>query len=209
MHIQDAQTLYQLGDNVTGVRLKLDDLFAARTVARELLAKLPQDTYAQDWTRTHANFFRAVEIEKRMMFIILTLIVLVAAINIISTLVVAVKDKQADIAILRTLGARPGSVMQIFIVQGMIIGVIGVLVGVLAGVVTALNIDVIVPAIESMLGFKFLSKDVYMIPELPSDLQAADVIAIALMAFALSFVATLYPSWSAARVNPADALRYE
>ena len=143
------------------------------------------------------------------MFIILTLIVLVAAINIISTLVVAVKDKQADIAILRTLGARPGSVMQIFIVQGMIIGVIGVLVGVLAGVVTALNIDVIVPAIESMLGFKFLSKDVYMIPELPSDLQAADVIAITLMAFGLSFVATLYPSWSAARVNPADALRYE
>jgi len=209
VHIQDAQTLYQLGDNVTGVRLKLDDLFAARTVARELLAKLPQDTYAQDWTRTHANFFRAVEIEKRMMFIILTLIVLVAAINIISTLVVAVKDKQADIAILRTLGARPGSVMQIFIVQGMIIGVIGVLVGMLAGVVTALNIDVIVPAIESMLGFKFLSKDVYMIPELPSDLQAADVIAITLMAFALSFVATLYPSWSAARVNPADALRYE
>jgi lipoprotein-releasing system permease protein len=209
VHLQDAQTLYQLGDSVTGVRLKLDDLFAARTVARELLAKLPQDTYAQDWTRTHANFFRAVEIEKRMMFIILTLIVLVAAINIISTLVVAVKDKQADIAILRTLGARPGSVMQIFIVQGMIIGVIGVLVGVLAGVVTALNIDVIVPAIESMLGFKFLSKDVYMIPELPSDLQAADVIAITLMAFALSFVATLYPSWSAARVNPAEALRYE
>jgi lipoprotein-releasing system permease protein len=207
--MQDAQTLYQLGDSVTGVRLKLDDLFAARTVARELLAKLPQDTYAQDWTRTHANFFRAVEIEKRMMFIILTLIVLVAAINIISTLVVAVKDKQADIAILRTLGARPGSVMQIFIVQGMIIGVIGVLVGVLAGVVTALNIDVIVPAIESVLGFKFLSKDVYMIPELPSDLQAADVIAITLMAFALSFVATLYPSWSAARINPADALRYE
>ena len=209
VHMQDAQALYQLGDNVTGVRLKLDDLFAARTVARELLAKLPQDTYAQDWTRTHANFFRAVEIEKRMMFIILTLIVLVAAINIISTLVVAVKDKQADIAILRTLGARPGSVMQIFVVQGMIIGVIGTLVGVLAGIVTALNIDVIVPAIESVLGFKFLSKDVYLIPELPSDLQSADVLAITLMALALSFVATLYPSWSAARMNPAEALRYE
>jgi lipoprotein-releasing system permease protein len=150
-----------------------------------------------------------VEIEKRMMFIILTLIVLVAAINIISTLVVAVKDKQADIAILRTLGARPGSVMQIFVVQGMIIGVIGTLVGVLAGIVTALNIDVIVPAIESVLGFKFLSKDVYLIPELPSDLQAADVLAITLMALGLSFVATLYPSWSAARMNPAEALRYE
>jgi lipoprotein-releasing system permease protein len=209
VHLKDAQTLYQLGDNVTGVRLKLDELFAARTVARELLAKLPQDLYASDWTRTHANFFRAVEIEKRMMFIILALIVLVAAINIISTLVVAVKDKQADIAILRTLGARPGSVMQIFIVQGMLMGVIGTLAGVALGVVTALNIDVIVPAIENALSIKFLSKDVYLIPELPSDLQAADVIAVSLMALGLSFVATLYPSWSASRVNPAEALRYE
>jgi lipoprotein-releasing system permease protein len=209
VHIQDAQTLYQLGDNVTGVRLKLDDLFAARSVARELLAKLPQDLYASDWTRTHANFFRAVEIEKRMMFIILTLIVLVAAINIISTLVVAVKDKQADIAILRTLGAHPRSVMQIFIVQGMLMGVIGTLVGVALGVLTALNIDVIVPFIEQILGFKVLSKDVYLIPELPSDLQADDVIAISLMALGLSFVATLYPSWSASRLNPAEALRYE
>src|SRR3989440_1453200 len=209
VHLQDAQTLYQLGDNVTGVRLKLDDLFAARSVARDLLAELPQDIYASDWTRTHANFFRAVEIEKRMMFIILTLIVLVAAINIISTLVVAVKDKQADIAILRTLGARPGSVMQIFVVQGMLIGVIGTLLGVLAGIITALNIDIIVPAIESVLGFKFLSKDVYLIPELPSDLQAADVLWISVMALVLSFVATLYPSWSASRVNPAEALRYE
>ncbi len=209
VHMQDAQALYQLGDNVTGVRLKLDDLFAARPVARELLAQLPQDTYATDWTQTNANFFRAVEIEKRMMFIILTLIVLVAAINIISTLVVAVKDKQADIAILRTLGARPGSVMQIFIVQGMIIGVIGTLVGVGLGVITAINIDVIVPAIENVLGFKFLSKDVYLIPELPSDLQSGDVLAITAMALVLSFVATLYPSWSASRTNPADALRYE
>jgi len=209
VHLKDAQTLYQMGDYVSGVRLKLDDLFAARSVARELLAQLPPDTYASDWTRTHANFFRAVEIEKRMMFIILTLIVLVAAINIISTLVVAVKDKQADIAILRTLGARPGSVMQIFVVQGMLIGVIGTVVGVALGIVTALNIDVIVPAIETVLGFKFLSKDVYLIPELPSDLQSGDVIAITLMALALSFVATLYPSWSAARVNPAEALRYE
>jgi lipoprotein-releasing system permease protein len=209
VHLQDAQTLYQLGDNVSGVRLKLDDLFAARTVARELLAQLPRETYATDWTYTHANFFRAVAIEKRMMFFILMLIVLVAAINIISTLVVAVKDKQADIAILRTLGARPGSVMQIFVVQGMIIGVIGTLAGVLAGIVTALNIDVIVPALETVLGFKFLSPEVYLIKELPSDLQAADVLAITAMSLVLSFVATLYPSWSAARVNPAEALRYE
>ena len=209
MHLKDAQTLYQMGDAVSGVRLKLDDLFAARTVARELLADLPRDVFAVDWTRSHANFFRAVEIEKRMMFLILTLIVLVAAINIISTLVVAVADKQADIAILRTLGAAPGSVMQIFVVQGMVIGVIGTLVGTLAGIVTALNIDVIVPAIENALSIKFLSKDVYLIPELPSDLQSGDVIAIVLMALGLSFVATIYPSWRAARVNPAEALRYE
>ncbi|HSU76171.1 MAG TPA: lipoprotein-releasing ABC transporter permease subunit [Burkholderiales bacterium] len=209
MQLQDAQTLYQLGSDVTGVRLKLDDLFVAGTVARELLTELPRDTYASDWTRTHANFFRAVAIEKNMMFIILGLIVLVAAINIISTLVVAVKDKQGDIAILRTLGANPRSVMSIFVAQGMLMGLIGIVVGVVLGVITALNIDVIVPAIEQLLGFKILSKDVYLIPELPSDLQAGDVIRISLMALALSFAATLYPSWSAARMNPAEALRYE
>ena len=209
VHLRDAQTLYQLGDAVSGVRLRLDDLFAARSVARELMTRLPQNVFASDWTRSHANFFRAVEIEKRMMFIILTLIILVAAINIISTLVVAVTDKQADIAILRTLGAAPGSVMQIFIVQGMVIGIVGTLIGAGLGIVTALNIDVIVPAIESAFNIKFLSKDVYLIPELPSDLQAGDVGAIVLMALGLSFFATLCPSWRAARVNPAEALRYE
>jgi lipoprotein-releasing system permease protein len=209
VHMRDAQTLYQLGEAVSGVRLKLDDLFAARSVARELVAKLPQDVYALDWTRTHANFFRAVEIEKRVMFVILALIILVATINIISTLVVAVTDKQADIAILRTLGAAPGSVLQIFIVQGMIIGLVGTLVGTIAGIVTALNIDVIVPAIENAFNMKFLSKDVYLIPDLPSDLQLRDVISIVLMALVLSFLATIYPSWRAARVNPAEALRYE
>jgi lipoprotein-releasing system permease protein len=209
VHMADAQVLYQLGDAATGVRLKLDDLFKAREVARELMASLPQDVYASDWTRSHANFFRAVEIEKRLMFIILSIIILVAAINIVSTLVVAVADKQADIAILRTLGAAPGSVMQVFIVQGMVIGVIGTLAGLGVGIVTALNIDVIVPAIERALSIKFLSKDVYLIPDLPSDLQAGDVVAVCLMALGLSFLATLYPSWSAARVNPAEALRYE
>jgi lipoprotein-releasing system permease protein len=209
VHLQDAQTLYQLGPAVSGVRLKLDDLFAARAVAHELLSKLPPDVFASDWTRSHANFFRAVEIEKRMMFLILGLIVLVAAINIISTLVMAVTDKQADIAILRTLGAAPRSILQIFMVQGMVLGVVGTLAGVLVGVVTALNIDVIVPAIERALSIKFLSKEVYLIPDLPSDLQANDVVSIALMALALSFVATLYPSWRAGRVNPAEALRYE
>ena len=209
VHLRDAQTLYQFGDAVTGVRLKLDDLYAARTVARELLAKLPRDVYALDWTRTHANFFRAVEIEKRMMFIILALIIVVAAINIVSTLVVAVTDKQADIAILRTLGAAPGSILQVFVIQGMVIGFIGTLIGVVLGIVTALNIDVIVPAIENAFHIKFLSKDVYLIPELPSDLQTGDVISVALMGLGLSLLATLYPSWRAARLNPAEALRYE
>ncbi len=207
--LRDAQVVYQLGDAVTGVRLKLDDLFAAREVARELMMRLPQDVFASDWTRSHANFFRAVEIEKRIMFIILALIILVAAINIVSTLVVAVTDKQADIAILRTLGAAPGSVMQVFVVQGMVIGLIGTAVGVAVGVLTALNIDVIVPAIENALNIKFLSKDVYLIPDLPSDLQAGDVLAVAAMALGLSFLATIYPSWRAARLNPAEALRYE
>jgi lipoprotein-releasing system permease protein len=209
VHLRDAQTLYQMGESVSGVRLKLDDLFAAREVARELLGRLPRNVYATDWTRSHANFFRAVEIEKRMMFIILALIVLVAAINIISTLVMAVTDKQADIAILRTLGAAPGSILQIFMVQGMVLGVVGTVAGVVVGIVTALNIDVIVPAIENALSIKFLSKDVYLIPDLPSDLQANDVVSIALMSLGLSFVATLYPSWRAGRVNPAEALRYE
>jgi len=209
VHLRDAQTLYQMGEAVSGVRLKLDDIFAARSVAREILEQMPPDIYATDWTRSHANFFRAVEIEKRVMFVILALIILVAAINIISTLVVAVTDKQADIAILRTLGAAPGSVTQIFIVQGMVIGVVGTALGVALGIVTALNIDVIVPAIESAFRIKFLSKDVYLIPDLPSDLQSGDVFAVSLMALVLSFLATLYPSWRASRVNPAEALRYE
>ncbi|HZO00787.1 MAG TPA: lipoprotein-releasing ABC transporter permease subunit [Burkholderiales bacterium] len=209
IHMQDAQTLYQMGAAVSGVRLKLDDLFAARTVAYELLAKLPRELFASDWTRSHANFFRAVEIEKRMMFLILALIVFVAAINIISTLAMAVVDKQADIAILRTLGAAPGSILQVFMVQGMVLGVVGTVAGVIVGVITALNIDVIVPAIERAFNIKFLSKDVYMIPDLPSDLQMSDVVSVALMALALSFVATILPSLRAARVNPVEALRYE
>jgi lipoprotein-releasing system permease protein len=209
IHLEDAQRLYQMDSAVSGVRLKLDDLFAARTVARELLAKLGNEFYASDWTRSHANFFRAVEIEKRVMFIILTLIVAVAAFNIVSTLVMLVTDKQADIAILRTLGASPGSVMQIFVVQGALIGVIGTLIGVVGGVVLAFNVDVVVPAVEQVLGFKFLSKDVYYISDLPSEVQVMDVTTIGLMSLVLSFLATIYPSWRAARVNPAEALRYE
>ncbi|MBV8030126.1 MAG: lipoprotein-releasing ABC transporter permease subunit [Betaproteobacteria bacterium] len=209
VNLKDAQAVYQLGDNVTGVRLKLDDLFAAREVAYDLMTKLPADLYASDWTRSHANFFRAVEIEKRVMFIILALIILVAAINIISTMVMAVTDKKADIAILRTLGASPRSIMQIFMTQGMVIGLVGTVLGVLTGIVIAQNIDVIVPAIERAFSIQFLSKDVYLIPELPSDLQAGDVLAVSLVAVVLSFLATVFPSLWAARVNPAEALRYE
>lgn len=209
VNLADAQKLYQMGTQVSGLRLKLDDLFAARGVAREMMRGLGTQTYAVDWTRSHANFFRAVEIEKRVMFIILTLIVAVAAFNIVSTLVMLVTDKNADIAILRTLGAAPGSIMQIFIVQGALIGVIGTLAGVALGVLLGLNVDTVVPAIERLLGFKFLAKDVYYIADLPSDVQARDVLTIGGVSLLLSFVATLYPSWRASRVNPAEALRYE
>ncbi len=209
VHLEDAQKLYQLGDATSGVRLKLDDLFAARTVAVELSAQLAPGVFASDWTRSHANFFRAVEIEKRVMFIILTLIVAVAAFNIVSTLVMLVTDKQADIAILRTLGAAPASVMQIFVVQGAMIGVIGTLLGVVGGVLLGWNVDTVVPAIENALGFKFLAKDVYYISDLPSDVQLRDVAIIGVVSLVMSFVATLYPSWRASRVNPAEALRYE
>jgi len=209
VHLEDAQKLYQLGGAVSGVRLKLDDVFAARAVARELSAALAPEVWASDWTRSHANFFRAVEIEKRVMFIILTLIVAVAAFNIVSTLVMLVTDKQADIAILRTLGAAPGSILQIFVVQGAMIGVIGTLLGVAGGVLLGWNVDTVVPAIENALGFKILAKDVYYISDLPSDVQLRDVATIGLVSLVLSFVATLYPSWRASRVSPAEALRYE
>jgi len=209
VHLQDAQRLYRLGDAVSGVRLKLDDLFQSRTVAREVVQALGPNVYVSDWTRSHANFFRAVQIEKTMMFIILTLIVAVAAFNMVSTLVMAVTDKQPDIAILRTLGATPGSIMQIFVVQGAVIGVVGTALGVAGGIALALNIDVVVPALERLLSIQFLSKDVYLINELPSDLQRGDVIAIAAVSLSLGFLATLYPSWRAARVRPAEALRYE
>ncbi len=162
-----------------------------------------------DWTQQNANFFRAVPIEKRMMFIILTLIVAVAAFNLVSTLVMVVTDKHADIAILRTLGAAPASIMKIFVVQGAVIGVIGTLLGVAAGVALALNVDVVVPFIERTFHVHFLSSEVYHISELPSDLHWRDVAAVAGVSLVLSFIATLYPSWRASRVNPAEALRYE
>jgi lipoprotein-releasing system permease protein len=207
--LEDAQRLYQYGDQVSGVRLKLDDLFASREVARDLVNTVGRDLYVSDWTRSHANFFRAVQIEKNVMFIILLLIVAVAAFNIVSTLVMAVTDKQPDIAILRTLGASPASIMKIFMVQGALIGVIGTLLGVGAGILLALNIDVVVPFLERLLNVQFLSKEIYYISELPSDLQRRDVLVIAGVSLVLSLLATLYPSWRASRVRPAEALRYE
>jgi lipoprotein-releasing system permease protein len=209
LHMADAQKLYQMEDRVSGVRLKLDDLFAAPTVVRELAGRLGQELRVSDWTRNHANFFRAVAIEKNMMFLILLLIVAVAAFNIVSTLVMTVTDKRADIAILRTLGASPGSIMRIFILQGTLIGAIGLALGVGGGVALALNVDVVVPFLERLLGIQFLAKDVYYISDLPSDLHWADVWIIASVSFTLTVLATLYPSWRAARVNPAEALRYE
>ncbi|MBX3646770.1 MAG: lipoprotein-releasing ABC transporter permease subunit [Rhodocyclaceae bacterium] len=209
VHLADAQALYRMEDRVSGVRLKLDDLFAAPRVARELLSRIEGDVRIADWTRSHANFFRAVQIEKNVMFIILLLIVAVAAFNIVSTLVMAVTDKESDIAILRTLGASPGSIMQVFIVQGALIGVIGLALGLAGGIALALNIDVVVPAIERLFNTQFLAKEVYYISELPSELLWRDVGVIAAVSFVLTLLATLYPSWRASRVNPAEALRYE
>ncbi|MBL8395977.1 MAG: lipoprotein-releasing ABC transporter permease subunit [Candidatus Accumulibacter sp.] len=209
IHLADAQRLYRMDDRVSGVRLKLDDLFVAPQVARALAGRLEINAFISDWTRSHANFFRAVQIEKNMMFIILSLIVAVAAFNIVSTLVMAVTDKQADIAILRTLGASPGSIMAVFIVQGALIGFIGLGLGIAGGVALALNIDVVVPFIERLLGTQFLAKEVYYISNLPSELQWRDVTTITGVAFVLALLATIYPSWRAARVNPAAALRYE
>src|SRR5487761_2516774 len=207
--LQDAQTLYRMQDEVSGVRLKLHDLFQAPQVAADLLPRLGADAYVTDWTRRHVNFFRAVQMEKNVMFIILLLIVAVAAFNIVSTLVMAVTDKQPDIAILRTLGAAPSGIMAVFIVQGALIGVIGTLIGVGGGVLLALNIHVVVPFIERLFHVHFLSKDVYYISELPSQLEWRDVVTIAAVSLVLSLLATLYPSWRASRVNPAEALRYE
>ncbi len=213
VHLADAQKLYSMADRVSGVRLKLVDLFQSRQVAQALTTRLQveqrRELYITDWTKSHANFFRAVQIEKNVMFIILMLIVAVAAFNIVSTLVMAVADKRADIAILRTLGASPGGIMRVFIVQGVLIGVIGTLIGVVGGILLALNVSTVVPFIESLLGVQFLAKDIYYISELPSDLQRADVLTIAVMSLVLSLLATLYPSWRASRVNPAEALRYE
>ena len=208
LHMDDAARIFRV-EGATGVRVKIKDLHAAREVAISMAAELDPGLLVRDWTRQNRTWFAAVQLEKRMMFIILTLIVAVAAFNLVSTLVMTVTDKHADIAILRTLGASPQSIMGIFMVQGAMVGIIGTGLGLLLGLGVAFNIDTLVPALERALGASFLPQDIYLISRMPSDPQQSDILPIALISLALSFVATIYPSWRASRVNPAEALRYE
>ncbi len=208
-HLEDAQKLYRLGADVTGVRLKLDDLFRARAVSHDLAAKVPDNVVISDWTSVNANYFRAVEIEKRMMSLLLFFIIAIAAFNLVSSLFMVVKEKHPDIAILRTLGASPAGVMKIFMTQGIVIGLTGVIFGVVFGVLGALYVADIVGLVERVFGLRFLDPSIYQITELPSELRLTDVVVTALFSFAMSAVATVYPSWRASRVNPAEALRYE
>jgi lipoprotein-releasing system permease protein len=209
MNLQDAQKLFRMGESVTGVQLKLHDMNRAMTVARELAVNLGSGFTISDWTRRHGNLWKAVQTEKVMMFLILCLILTVAAFNLISTLVVTVTQKRADIAILRTLGASPGTIMRIFMVQGSLIGWVGTAIGVLVGVTVALNVERIVPLIEKLLGFEAMPADVYYINKLPSELVAGDVALVAIVSVVFALLATIYPAWSAARTQPAQALRYE
>lgn len=210
IHMADAQKLYRMESNqVSGVRLKLHDLFDAPTVVRDLSSMVSADHYLSDWTHQHANYFRAIQIEKRMLSLILALIIAVAAFNIVSTLVMAVTDKQSDIAILRTLGASPGSIMKIFIVQGTLIGVFGTVLGVIGGTLLAYNVSDVVVFIEQLFSVQFLSQEVYYISEIPSDPHLEDIVTVAAVSFLLTLLATLYPSYRASKVNPAEALRYE
>jgi lipoprotein-releasing system permease protein len=208
IHIGDAQRLFRI-EGPTGVRLKLTDMHRAPDVAAQLAKTLPPNLLVRDWTRQNRSWFAAVQVEKRMMFIILALIVAVAAFNLVSTLVMTVTEKQADIAILRTLGATPSSIMAVFIVQGALIGVLGTLLGVAGGLFIANNLDRIFPTIERIAGFPLIPKDIYFISSLPSDPRASDIVPIAVISIVLSLVATLYPSWRASRVRPAEALRYD
>jgi lipoprotein-releasing system permease protein len=208
VNIEDAQGLLQL-PGPSGLRLRLEDMQRAPQVARELKNSMPGELAMRDWSSANANWFAAVQSQKNMMFIILAMIIAVAAFNLVSTLVMTVTDKQADIAILRTLGASPRSILKIFMIQGALTGILGTALGVIGGSLLALNIEVIVPFIERLLGVHFLAKDIYFISSLPSDLRWPDVAKIGLVAVALAFLATIYPSWWAARVKPAEALRYE
>ena len=210
MHSQDAAKLFRMPKgSVTGVRLKLTDMFEARQIAEEVAEGLDDAYWVSDWTRRHSNFFSAIKTERMVMFIILTLIVAVAAFNIISTLIMVVTDKQADIAILRTLGASPRSIMKIFMVQGTMVGVIGTIIGMITGALSGAYIGEVIAAIESLFGFKFLAADVYYISDLPSELRWENVLTAGAFAFVISILATIYPALRAAKVQPAEALRYE
>jgi lipoprotein-releasing system permease protein len=209
INIGDAQRLYRLQDAVTGVRLSVTELFAAPQIVREVALASGGVVLVSDWTRRHVNFFRSIQITKSILFVILLLVIGVAAFNIVSTLVMVVKDKQSDIAILRTIGAQPRSILGIFVMQGSVIGVVGTLTGVVAGILLSLNLESIVSFFESVFGIKFLAADVYFISDLPAELKAADVARIAGIALALALVSTIYPAWVAARTAPAEALRYD
>ena len=209
INLGDAQKLYRMRDTVSGVRLAINEIYAAPEIVREVARAHGELVLVSDWTRVHVNFFRSIQITKSILFVILLMVVAVAAFNIVSTLVMVVKDKQADIAILRTVGARPSSILKIFVTQGTVVGVAGTLAGVLLGSLAALNLEAIVGFFESAFGIKFLAADVYFISDLPSELQSGDVIRIATIALVLALVSTLYPAWVAARTAPAEALRYD
>jgi lipoprotein-releasing system permease protein len=209
MHLRDAQKLFRMREGVTGVQLKLKDMNNALPVARRLAVQLGGGFFIEDWTRRHGNLFAAVRTEKVMMFLILCLILTVAAFNLISTLIVTVTQKRADIAILRTMGASPATIMRIFMVQGSLIGWIGTAIGVILGVLAASNIERIVPMIERLLGFEAFPSDVYYINQLPSELVAQDVLLVAGVSVLFALLATIWPAWTAARTKPAQALRYE
>ena len=209
IHLADAARLFRYRDGVTGLRLKIDDLYRARAVSRDLAEKLGGRFLVSDWTLHHANFFRALRTEKTVMFVILTLIVAVAAFNIVSMMIMVVTDKQAEIAILRTLGLTPLSVMMVFVVQGTIIGAFGTVLGGVGGVLLAGNVEIIISGLETMFGMKFLNPDIYYISDVPSDIRGPDVGVILGVAFVMSIFATLYPAWRASRIQPAEALRYE